>query len=349
MRAGSRDRSSDGVRGWSLELRVPQLGTLDPGARATLPDVRVSVRVDGSPWEQVQTLESAEPDDDVFAVSRSDDGAILVQFGDGECGSRLPTGVEHISAHFRAGGGSAGTAPEEEDRGGLDSLIYLDVCTEEVSAIEDVELREPALGGPDTSIRGQSSGSESDNGHCAQRGLPLLRSRQGSGRGRVGEDLTLARDVEVRDCLSPAQVDDLLRLYANEWWTAQRTRPDVERMLAASDLLFAVVEKESGSLVAFARVLTDRTYLALVLDVIVAPEHRGAGLGTLLVDSICAEPALRNVASIDLVCQPEHVTLYQKWGFTENVGRSRLMRRTADRRLADATPPASVAPEASTQ
>jgi GNAT superfamily N-acetyltransferase len=151
--------------------------------------------------------------------------------------------------------------------------------------------------------------------------------------------------LEVRDRLAPAQVEDLLRLYGNEWWTAQRTRPDVERMLAATDLLFAVVDTGSGSLVAFARVLTDRTYLALVLDVIVAPEHRGAGLGRLLVESICSDPALRNVASIELVCQPEMVPLYEKWGFTDKVGRSRLMRRTADPRLADAAAQQAAAAE----
>jgi predicted GNAT family N-acyltransferase len=157
--------------------------------------------------------------------------------------------------------------------------------------------------------------------------------------------MTQGREFEVRDRLTPAQVDDLLRLYSNEWWTAERTRPDVERMLAASDLLFAVADKGSGSLVAFARVLTDRTYLALVLDVIVAAEHRGAGLGRLLVESICSEPVLQRVASIELVCQPEMVPLYAKWGFTDNVGRSRLMRRTADPRLADAGVRQAVAPE----
>ena len=143
-------------------------------------------------------------------------------------------------------------------------------------------------------------------------------------------------ELEVRDRLSPAQVEDLLRLYGNEWWSAQRTRLDVERMLEASDLLFAIIEKESDSLAAFARVLTDRTYLALVLDVIVAPEYRGGGLGRLLVERICSEPTLQNVASIELVCQPELVPLYEKWGFTENVGRSLLMRRTSDPLLADA-------------
>ena len=136
--------------------------------------------------------------------------------------------------------------------------------------------------------------------------------------------MTHGLEYEVRSGLPPSQVDDLLRLYANEWWTKDRTRPDVERMLEASDLLFAIIEKESGSLAAFARVLTDRTYLALVLDVIVAPEHRGGGLGRLLVERI------------ELTCQPEHIPFYRKWGFSENVGRSRLMRRTSDPLLADA-------------
>ena len=141
---------------------------------------------------------------------------------------------------------------------------------------------------------------------------------------------------EVRDHLSSSQVDDLLRMYRSEWWSSDRSRADVERMLPATDLLYAIVERESDVLVAFARVLTDRRCLAGVLDVIVAAEHRGRGLGRLLVEGICSDPALRDVVSIELVCQPELMPFYRKWGFSEQVGRSRLMRRTADPLLTDA-------------
>jgi len=164
MRAASGDRGSDGMQGRSLELRVPQFGTVRPGTRSMPPVVRVSLRVDGVPWEQVQTLESAEPGDHAFTVSCSDDGAIVVRFGDGERVSRLPAGAEYISAKYRAGSGSAGNAPEEDDTGGFGPLICVDLWTEEVIVIEDAELREPALGGPDTSVRDQSPGSESNNG-----------------------------------------------------------------------------------------------------------------------------------------------------------------------------------------
>jgi predicted GNAT family N-acyltransferase len=141
--------------------------------------------------------------------------------------------------------------------------------------------------------------------------------------------------LEVRNHLSSSQVDDLLRLYGSEWWSSERTRADVERMLLGSDLLCAIIERESDSLAAFARVLTDRVYTALVLDVIVDQQYRGRGLGRLLVDRICAEPALRDVASIELVCQPELMPFYRKWGFSERVGRSRLMRRTSSPLLSD--------------
>ena len=49
--------------------------------------------------------------------------------------------------------------------------------------------------------------------------------------------MTEEAGFEVRDRLSPSQVDDLLRMYRNEWWSSARTRAGVERMLAASDLL----------------------------------------------------------------------------------------------------------------
>lgn len=156
----------------------------------------------------------------------------------------------------------------------------------------------------------------------------------------MGEEPVFA----IRDSLSASHVDELLSLYSSEWWTKARTRADVERMLAATDLVFAVVECSSDVLVAFARVLTDRIYLALVLDVIVASAFRGQGLGRLLLGRICSDPALADVASIELVCQPELMPFYREYGFFENVGRSRLMRRSTDPRLRDrAGPQASAA------
>ena len=137
-------------------------------------------------------------------------------------------------------------------------------------------------------------------------------------------------EVEVRDEVGADHLPHLMELFASAWWTAGRTVSDVTRILAASDLVVALIHRRSGRLVGFARVITDEVYLAVVLDVIVAPGSRGSGLGATLMDAIVRHPRLAAVRSLELVCQPDLMPFYRRWGFSEQVGRSRLMRRTSD-------------------
>lgn len=122
--------------------------------------------------------------------------------------------------------------------------------------------------------------------------------------------------------------EQVLDLFQSAWWTASRDLDGVIRMLANSDVIFGV--HLDNALAGFARVLTDETYLAIILDVIVAPAHRGTGLGATLMDAIINHPKVSNARSIELVCQPDLMPFYRRWGFTENVGQSGLMRRTTD-------------------
>jgi len=122
----------------------------------------------------------------------------------------------------------------------------------------------------------------------------------------------------------------LMKLFASAWWTAERTEAEARGILSGSDVVVSVVARPAERLVAFARVLTDRTYLAVVLDVIVAPEVRGEGIGAMVMDAVLAHPWVAGVRSVELVCQPDLVAFYERWGFTQQVGQSRLMRRTAD-------------------
>ncbi|MFF5174653.1 GNAT family N-acetyltransferase [Micromonospora sp. NPDC000089] len=132
------------------------------------------------------------------------------------------------------------------------------------------------------------------------------------------------------------RVGQLVEMFAAEWWTNDRSADDVAAMIAASDLVVTLIHRESDRLVGFARVLTDYAYLAVVLDVIVAPDMRGVGLGGVLLGAVVGHCRLAAVRSIELVCQPEMVPFYRQWGFSTDVGRSRLMRRTSDPRLGGA-------------
>jgi predicted N-acetyltransferase YhbS len=137
--------------------------------------------------------------------------------------------------------------------------------------------------------------------------------------------------IELLRAIAPDRVPQLLELYASSaWWAVHRTRSDVEAMLAASDAVVGLTDDHADRLVAFARLISDWTYLAVVLDVIVDVTYQHRGIGRRLMDEVLAVPGIRSVESIELVCQPELVDFYARWGFTSKVGRSLLMRRTRE-------------------
>lgn len=132
--------------------------------------------------------------------------------------------------------------------------------------------------------------------------------------------------LERVDNLSAAQVDDLIGLYQQAWWSKGRELADVRRMLEQTDILVGFCEPESHRLVAFARVLTDGVYKALIFDVIVAESHRDLGLGRALMDGLVNHPKLKTVRHLELYCLPELVSFYKRWGFTDELGELRYMR-----------------------
>lgn len=115
--------------------------------------------------------------------------------------------------------------------------------------------------------------------------------------------------------LTQSQVEDLHRLYQNEWWTKGRQLDDVRRLIDDADVVVGFADPATGRLIAFARAITDGVYKALILDVIVDSSQRSAGLGRALIDRIVGHPRLAGVKHMELYCRPELVPYYRKWGF----------------------------------
>jgi predicted phage baseplate assembly protein len=86
------------------------------------------------------------PKDEIFTVRRGDDSAAIVQTGDGQTGSRLPTGPNLAQAKYRSGLGAAGNL----ERGRLTNLMSRPLGLQGVSQPliatggEDPESRENA-------------------------------------------------------------------------------------------------------------------------------------------------------------------------------------------------------------
>ncbi len=127
--------------------------------------------------------------------------------------------------------------------------------------------------------------------------------------------------------LDEPRVDQLCRLYRNEWWTSERRREDVLRMLKYTDAVVAFADPDTSRLVAFARILSDRVFKAFIFDVIVHPNHRGRGLGRILFDAVMSHEMVANVEHVELYCRPELEVFYERWGFTSQLGDLKLLRR----------------------
>ena len=79
--------------------------------------------------------------------------------------------------------------------------------------------------------------------------------------------------------------------------------------------------------VGYARVLTDYTALAYVMDVFVLEAHRGRGLATWLMETIISHPELQEVRSWLLKTRDAH-GLYARIGFSPLPDPERFMCRT---------------------
>ena len=135
-------------------------------------------------------------------------------------------------------------------------------------------------------------------------------------------------DVKVSDSFATERLPQLMALFAEQWWTKDRTVDDVAAMLEHTDLIASVTDTDTDDLLGFARVITDFTSVAVLLDVIVAEASRGNGFGALLMNALVDHPRLAHVQSLELSCQENLEAFYARWGFTARVGGSRLMRRT---------------------
>lgn len=82
--------------------------TFVPGAAGLGRASTLTIDVDGERWREVDSFEAAGPRDRVYTVALGEDGAALVQFGDGQRGARLPSGTGNVRATYRKGLGLAG-------------------------------------------------------------------------------------------------------------------------------------------------------------------------------------------------------------------------------------------------
>lgn len=105
---------------------------------------------------------------------------------------------------------------------------------------------------------------------------------------------------------------DLAALYHAAWGASGTGR--FQRMLRTC--LLHVTAHDGNRLIGFAKVATDGDTHAFLLDPIVHPEYRRAGLGTSLVEGAVNEARARGAKFLHVDFEPALIPFYEKCGFT---------------------------------
>jgi GNAT superfamily N-acetyltransferase len=130
----------------------------------------------------------------------------------------------------------------------------------------------------------------------------------------------------VTDDVERIDRDVVFRWLSTEsYWATGRTRAAFDRSLEHS-VTFSLRHVRAGEerQAGFARVVTDRATFAWLCDVFVLPEHRGHGLGKLLVQATLAHPDLVDMPRWMLGTKDAH-GLYAGFGYEPLAHPDRMM------------------------
>ncbi len=124
----------------------------------------------------------------------------------------------------------------------------------------------------------------------------------------------------ISDDTNRVDLDVVEALLRTSYWAADRPRAVMAAGIGNSTCFVLLHDNQQ---VGFARVISDRATFAWIADVIIAPAHRGRGLGKWLMECVLAHPCTAGVRAQVLATRDAH-GLYERYGFE----RCELMRRT---------------------
>lgn len=117
--------------------------------------------------------------------------------------------------------------------------------------------------------------------------------------------------VELTDDLNRLDFEKTSDLLKASYWGGERTDDLNRRAFENSICAIALID---GKQVGFGRASGDRTVFARISDIMVWPEHRGRGIGKVIVKALLDHPALTTVSCWALATSDAH-GLYEQFGF----------------------------------
>ncbi len=122
------------------------------------------------------------------------------------------------------------------------------------------------------------------------------------------------------------EIARIVELYKGQgWWEEGKEGPDLVARIVTGSHFFAVAE-EQETIVGIGRAISDRASDAYVQDVLVAPEWRGQGIGTLIVREIVEAVHKDGLRWIGVIAEQGSAPFYTPLGFKEIAGSTPMLK-----------------------
>jgi GNAT superfamily N-acetyltransferase len=131
-------------------------------------------------------------------------------------------------------------------------------------------------------------------------------------------EITISTD---KNKLNVTMIHDFL---TNSYWAEGRTLEQVKTSIENSLCWGIYLDDEQ---IGFARVLTDGSVVAYLMDVFIIEKYRGNGYSKILLDEVLAHKDLQSIGKWVLATKDAH-DLYKQFGFKDIENPERLMLRT---------------------
>jgi len=135
-------------------------------------------------------------------------------------------------------------------------------------------------------------------------------------------------DLVISDDKSRLDVKLIHGFLTTSYWAEGRTIEEVKKSIEHS-LCFGVYKDDNQ--IGFARIVTDYTVIAYLMDVFILEEHRGKDFSKLLLKRIFEDDRFRSIKKWMLATKDAH-SLYAQFGFGEIKNIERLMEKVVLRK-----------------
>lgn len=135
-------------------------------------------------------------------------------------------------------------------------------------------------------------------------------------------------DLIISDDKNKLDVEFIYNFLTTSYWAEGRTLEEVKNSIEHS-ICFGVYMNNRQ--IGFARIVSDLTIIAYLMDVFIIEEYRGKGFSKLLLNRIFSDIRFKKIKKWMLATKDAH-SLYAEFGFEQIKNADRLMEKVVSRK-----------------